>query len=671
VAPLAGAETCLGRAPCVRIVVVSWLAVALVFLLLTARVPAAHAAAESAVAPVGPGPRLAPSGRVVDPDATQNPGTGLSTDFDWATLVLEDGGWPTSSNNVTVITQWMASENCIPTTSTCSFPWWNRNNPLNNGLGSGGGPGLGSYSNLVIAAYYVALNLEASAHGYPQIAADLAASADPTVTATAIQNSDWAESHYGHGSGWHYGAVASIAAPESAWGTTPPPVDATTTSYTGATMGGFGDSVTLSAHLLDNATSTALAGHSVAFTLGTQSCSGTTDGSGDASCSLTLSQAPGGYTVQASFAGDASFTASSDSKPFTITRAATVTTVSAVPPGSAKFGQPVTFTAVTTGGASPGAASPTGSTAFTIDGRPAGSTVLVAGSASITTASLPAGPHTIDATYGGDANFLPSSGELAYTVTCDVNVSGTHQGALIVTTSTCLAAGAHVNGAVIVKPGGALDVEGATISGAIGATEGAGEIRVCGSTIGGAVDVKNSGGLVLVGDPADGCAPNTIGGALDVQNNTNGVEAIDNTVGGAILTDGNSGPGPRPGDTTTISGNHPPATSSPSTPGDQSAPPGTQGPQSAPQASPSAPPAAATTSSSGNTIPPTVSSTLAAAPVAGSPRVGLTAKRLTQAQKLAAAIHACGKLSKAKKQSCIATARKRYPLPAQKLKGSK
>jgi hypothetical protein len=49
----------------------------------------------------------------------------------------------------------------------------------------------------------------------------------------------------------------------------------------------------------------------------------------------------------------------------------------------------------------------------------------------------------------------------------------------------------------------------------------------------------------------------------------------------------------------------------------------------------------------------------------------VTAKRLTQAQKLAAAIHACGKLSKAKKQPCIASARKRYPLPAQKLKGSK
>jgi hypothetical protein len=43
---------------------------------------------------------------------------------------------------------------------------------------------------------------------------------------------------------------------------------------------------------------------------------------------------------------------------------------------------------------------------------------------------------------------------------------------------------------------------------------------------------------------------------LSLQNNTGGVEAIGNTVAGAIITSGNSGPGPFPGDVTTISGNH-------------------------------------------------------------------------------------------------------------------
>ena len=104
--------------------------------------------------------------------AVDNPGTGLSTNFDWAGLVLEDGGWPNTSNNITVITQWMTSEE--PTSD-----WWDRNNPLNNGLGSGGGSGLGSYNDLSTAAYYVALNLESNSYGYPAVAADLAASAAP------------------------------------------------------------------------------------------------------------------------------------------------------------------------------------------------------------------------------------------------------------------------------------------------------------------------------------------------------------------------------------------------------------------------------------------------------------------------------------------------------------
>jgi hypothetical protein len=44
--------------------------------------------------------------------------------------VLLNGAWPITDNNVTVITRWMRQENYIDT-------WWNRNNPLNNGWGSG------------------------------------------------------------------------------------------------------------------------------------------------------------------------------------------------------------------------------------------------------------------------------------------------------------------------------------------------------------------------------------------------------------------------------------------------------------------------------------------------------------------------------------------------------
>ncbi|HEY5195463.1 MAG TPA: hypothetical protein VIJ51_00390 [Solirubrobacteraceae bacterium] len=43
--------------------------------------------------------------------------------------------------------------------------------------------------------------------------------------------------------------------------------------------------------------------------------------------------------------------------------------------------------------------------------------------------------------------------------------------------------------------------------------------------------------------------------ALVPTSNSNGVVAINNHVTGAVLSSGNSGPGPFPGDPTTISGN--------------------------------------------------------------------------------------------------------------------
>ena len=135
---------------------------------------------------------------------------GKSTNYDWARWVLKDGGWAQSSNNITVITQWMDSEEP-------ASDWYDRNNPLNNGLGSGGGGGLGSYSNLLVAAQYVVDNLKGSSADYGRIVTDLKNSAAPSVTATAIEDSPWAASHYGYGSAWHSGSVPTVAAPTSAW----------------------------------------------------------------------------------------------------------------------------------------------------------------------------------------------------------------------------------------------------------------------------------------------------------------------------------------------------------------------------------------------------------------------------------------------------------------------
>jgi len=133
--------------------------------------------------------------------------TSGGTNEDWAKLVLMFGGWPQSDANVTVMMRWMRQENGPP-------DWWNRNNPLNNGYGSGGGAGLGSYPDLETAAQYAAENLQ---RGYPAIVAGLAAGTSADVTAQAIWASPWSSSHYANGSHWSTAPVEVVKAPASAW----------------------------------------------------------------------------------------------------------------------------------------------------------------------------------------------------------------------------------------------------------------------------------------------------------------------------------------------------------------------------------------------------------------------------------------------------------------------
>jgi len=127
------------------------------------------------------------------------------TNYDWAKTVLLDGGWPASTDNVTVLVRWMRQENG-------SNNWWNRNNPLNNGLGSGGGGGTGSYPNLEVAAQRAAEML----HGNPgmsTIVSALGAGAPSATIESAIWASPWASGHYGNGSEWHYTLVDTVKAP--------------------------------------------------------------------------------------------------------------------------------------------------------------------------------------------------------------------------------------------------------------------------------------------------------------------------------------------------------------------------------------------------------------------------------------------------------------------------
>ncbi len=191
----------------------------------------------------------------------------------------------------------------------------------------------------------------------------------------------------------------------------------TVTTYTGDTSGDYHDGVTLSGTLADQATGDPVAGKTMSFTLGAQSCSGVTDGSGAASCDLTLNQVPGPYTVVASFAGDSVYGGSQDSASFTIEREETTLTYTG--PTVILNGGPLTVTATLTedgandddgdGGSPP--PDPFGQTVtFTLDGQSCSGVTDVNGDVScVINVSGSLGPKTITADFAGDAYYLPSS----------------------------------------------------------------------------------------------------------------------------------------------------------------------------------------------------------------------------------------------------------------------
>ncbi len=132
------------------------------------------------------------------------------TNYDWAKLVLIFAGLPVTDDNVTVFTRWMRQENGPD-------DWWNRNNPLNNGWGSGGGGGLGRYPNLVVAAENAAEAMR-TLPGYQGFVAAFERSAPTAEIELAIWNSPWASGHYAYGGHWHYTPVEVVKAPADAWG---------------------------------------------------------------------------------------------------------------------------------------------------------------------------------------------------------------------------------------------------------------------------------------------------------------------------------------------------------------------------------------------------------------------------------------------------------------------
>ena len=121
------------------------------------------------------------------------------------------------------------------------------------------------------------------------------------------------------------------------------------------------------------------------------------------------------HNIYAVFGGDPNFAASTGTLAnYAVGQSSTLTTV-AVLPGASVFGQPVTFTATTTAVA-PGAGTPSdGDLVSFYNGAAVAANLLGTGTttggvATFTTPNLPTGTLTINAVFGGDANFAASTG---------------------------------------------------------------------------------------------------------------------------------------------------------------------------------------------------------------------------------------------------------------------
>ncbi|WP_441245521.1 Ig-like domain-containing protein [Kitasatospora sp. McL0602] len=215
------------------------------------------------------------------------------------------------------------------------------------------------------------------------------------------------------------------------------------------------------------------------------------------------------------------------------------------------FGHPVTLTA-TVAPVGPAAGTPSGAVTFS-DGVTALATVpLTNGQAAFSTAGFQPGAHSVTASYSGDQGFVPgaTAAPTAVTVGFSRPCLGTaHTGPLTVAAgeSLCLAAGGSQSGPVTVRPGGALAVSDARITGPVSA-DGALALTVCRSVLTGPVGIRSSTGYVLLGSARPTvCAGSTVTGPLTLDGNTGGVEVSGNTVTGPVSLTGNSGGGLPPG----------------------------------------------------------------------------------------------------------------------------
>jgi hypothetical protein len=194
-------------------------------------------------------------------------------------------------------------------------------------------------------------------------------------------------------------------------------VQTPTTLTVSAGTATYASSTTLKGTLTNSVTGAPIAGQTVTLTLnGLQSCTAATNASGVASCSVTIGEAAGSYSVTGGYAGGSTcglpcLGASNGSNTFVVTKA--TTSVTNTSPPYAVTGMPITLTGTvtTSAGSGPGGQPVTltlgsGSTAQSCTGTASPTGVV---SCTISNVNQTAGTVPVTVTYGGNGYYQSSS----------------------------------------------------------------------------------------------------------------------------------------------------------------------------------------------------------------------------------------------------------------------
>jgi hypothetical protein len=207
------------------------------------------------------------------------------------------------------------------------------------------------------------------------------------------------------------------------------PTSVSTTLTVTSTTGTYGSPTTVTGTLINNYTNTPVPGETVTLKVnGTQSCSGTTNASGVATCTITPSEPGGSYTLSGSFGGDTqtvpTLLPSTGSGTFVVTKAPTTVTYT----GSTSItsgNSPVLSATLTSNGAPVAGQTVTFTVGTGTSTQRCSGTTNSAGNVScgICMFNQSASPLPVTVSYGGNSYYSTSSTSVSVTVNTPTSLS--------------------------------------------------------------------------------------------------------------------------------------------------------------------------------------------------------------------------------------------------------